>query len=94
MHDFSVVYEREDGSYVIDGGLYHVPNEGEFADLWDEVHRHVTEHPEVVQSEPAVEFDYEIPERDPNYISIEDRVSAVEDGLAEIAEILVEALYD
>lgn len=93
MHDFSVVYEREDGSYVIDGGMYHVPNEGEFADLWDEVHRHVTEHPEVVQEEPAIE-PVDIPEDAPNYISIEDRVSAVEDGLAEIAEILVEVLYD
>lgn len=94
MHDFSVVYEREDGSYVIDGGLYHVPNEGEYADLWDEVHRHVTEHPEAVQQEPAMDPDVYVPENDPNYISIEDRVSAVEDGLAEIAEILVEVLYD
>lgn len=92
MHDFSVVYKREDGSYVIDSGLYHVPNEGDFAELWGEVHKHVTDHPEVLAEEPV--FEPEI--RHPNEpgVSMEARMSAVEDGLAELAELIVEALYD
>lgn len=57
-HDLNVVYRREDGSYVIDGGLYHVPNEGEYAGLWDYVNTYVNEHPESLsgETEPGVMF--------------------------------------
>ena len=53
--DLSVIYYRPDGSYVIDGGYYHVPNEGEWADLWKEVHEYATQHPEYVKPEPSFE---------------------------------------
>ena len=36
--DLSKIYTRSDGSYVINDGLYHVPNEGE----WEELHAVVT----------------------------------------------------
>lgn len=34
-----IVYQREDGSFVIthNGNPYHVPNEGEFQELWAEI---------------------------------------------------------
>jgi len=51
--DLSTVYKRPDGSYVINRGLYHVPNEGDWADLWAEVNTYAKEHPEVVQPEPT-----------------------------------------
>ena len=51
--DISVIYTREDGSYVINKGLYHVPNEGEWTELWAEVNAYAKEHPEAVQEEPV-----------------------------------------
>ena len=53
--DLSTIYTREDGSYVINHGLYHVPNEGEWTDLWAEVNAYAKEHPKVVQAEPVYE---------------------------------------
>lgn len=46
---------RADGSYIYDrdGMPYHVPNEGEWADLWEQVDAYAREHPEEVQVEPA-----------------------------------------
>lgn len=46
-----------DDSYVIDrnGMPYHVPNEGEWAELWAEVHAYALEHPdEVTEEQPWV----------------------------------------
>ena len=51
--DLSVIYTREDGSFVINKGMYHVPNEGEWADLWAQVDAYAKEHPEVVTPEPV-----------------------------------------
>lgn len=51
--DMSKIYVRSDGSYVINQGHYHVPNEGEWADLWAQVDAYAKEHPEVVQAEPT-----------------------------------------
>ena len=44
---------RLDGSYVIirGGHPYHVPEEGEWAALWAEVHAYAQAHPEQVQQE-------------------------------------------
>lgn len=50
--DVSVVYVREDGSYVINKGMYHVPNMGEWVDLWQQVSDYVAANPDVVQEEP------------------------------------------
>lgn len=51
--DVSVIYTRSDGSYVINKGTYHVPNMGEWADLWQQVRDYAKAHPEIVQEEPA-----------------------------------------
>lgn len=51
--DFSIIYTRPDGSYLINKGFYHVPNEGEWAELWAQVDAYAKEHPEVVQAEPT-----------------------------------------
>ena len=50
--DLSVIYKRPDGSYVVNQGLYHVPNEGDYVKLWEQVDVYAKEHPEVVQDEP------------------------------------------
>lgn len=49
--DLSIIKVRSDGSYVINNGFYHVPNEGEWADLWAQVDAYAKEHPEVVTEE-------------------------------------------
>ena len=46
--DLSVIYTRLDGSFVINNGLYHVPNEGEWSELWARVDAYAKAHPEVV----------------------------------------------
>ena len=51
--DISVIYTRKDGSYIINKGLYHVPNNGEYAALWEQVDAYAKEHPEVMQAEPT-----------------------------------------
>lgn len=51
--DLSVIYKRPDDSYVINQGLYHVPNEGEWEDLYTEVHAYALAHPEVVSEDPS-----------------------------------------
>lgn len=43
--DFGNVVRRADGSYVINGGMYHVPNDGDFAELWSQVDIYATEYP-------------------------------------------------
>ncbi len=53
--NLDVIYTREDGSYVINNGLYHVPNEGQYAELWAAVDAEAKAHPEKVQPEPQPE---------------------------------------
>ena len=45
---------RQDGSYVIvkNGHPYHVPNEGEWEELWKEVKKYAKAHPAQVEAEP------------------------------------------
>jgi hypothetical protein len=45
MRNFGSIQQRWDDSYVINSGLYHVPDEGEFADLWQEVHAYALANP-------------------------------------------------
>lgn len=51
--DLSTVFIRSDGSFVVNHGMYHVPNLGEWKDLWEEINEYVKEHPEVVTDEPS-----------------------------------------
>ena len=66
--DLSVIYVRSDGSYLVNRGLYHIPNEGEWAELWEQVNVYAKEHPKVVYTEPtpeeqaALEFEKLTPE--------------------------------
>ena len=53
--DLTVIYTRHDGSYIVNQGLYHIPNDGEWADLWKQVDAYVKAHPEVVKVEPTPE---------------------------------------
>ena len=50
---FTNITKRLDNSYVIDrnGNPYHVPNEGEFAELWADVDVYALEHPDEVTPE-------------------------------------------
>lgn len=49
--DLSVIYVRPDGSFVVNNGLYHVPNEGDYTELWVQVNEYAKAHPEVVVEE-------------------------------------------
>lgn len=49
--DFGNIIVREDGSYVINDGMYHVPNEGKFVDLWAQVHEYAQANPDKVTQE-------------------------------------------
>ena len=51
------IYGREDGSFVVmhNGLPYHVPNEGEWVDLYAEVLKFVTENNIELQEEPKPE---------------------------------------
>ena len=51
-HDYSLIYRRPDGSYVIDQGLYHVPNEAPYDGLFEYVDAYVKEHPEALADGP------------------------------------------
>ena len=64
--DLSVIYTRPDGSYVINQGLYHVPNEGDYVELWEQVDAYAKEHPEVVQEEPP----------EPEYVPTQEEIEA------------------
>lgn len=57
--DLSVIYTREDGSFVVNQGMYHVPNEGEWTELYTQVEQYAVEHPEVVMPEPEPTFETE-----------------------------------
>jgi hypothetical protein len=50
---FHDIVRRLDGSYVIarNGLPYHVPNEGEYAPLWEQVNEYALAHPEEVTEE-------------------------------------------
>jgi hypothetical protein len=49
------ITRRPDGSYVVvrGGNPYHVPNEGEWADMWAAVHAYAQTHPDAVEDEPV-----------------------------------------
>lgn len=49
--DFGNIIVRDDGSYVINDGMYHVPNEGAFADMWAQVHEYALANPDKVTQE-------------------------------------------
>lgn len=81
--DLSVIYTRPDGSYVINQGLHHVPNEGEWADLWAQVDAYAKEHPEVVQAEPTP------PEPTPEELAEQTLAQAKAERAAAVAAITV-----
>lgn len=60
--NFGNIIVREDGSYVINNGMYHVPNEGEFADLWGKVDEYAKANPDKLtkEVEPEVELEPEL----------------------------------
>ena len=49
--NFGKIIEREDGSYVIRNGTYHVPNTGRYAEKWQDVHKYALDNPEMVEKE-------------------------------------------
>ena len=50
------IYTRDDGSFIIqkDGLSYHVLNNDEFAELYQEVSAYAAEHPEQVEPEIVI----------------------------------------
>ena len=82
--DLSVIYVRQDGSFIIDQGAYHVPNEGEWAGLWENVSAYAVGHPEEVHPEPEPEMIM----IEPPAPSAEDRLADIEDALVELESII------
>lgn len=52
-----IVYQREDGSFVItkNGHPYHVPNEGEYQEAWAEIASEISSGVLTVMPEPILE---------------------------------------
>lgn len=87
--EFGNIIVREDGSYVINNGMYHVPNEGGFKDLWEEVRAYALANPDKVSPE------VEEPEPTPPELTEEEKEAlALEKAKAErakaVSEIVVE----
>lgn len=75
------IYKRDDGSYVItrSGHPYHVPNEGEFAALWADVHTFAQASPESITAEPSYETDSGmLPEQNIRTAEIRARLAAID----------------
>ena len=53
--NLSSIYVRPDGSYLVNNGAYHVPNEGEWAELWALIDEYAKAHPDTVKAEPTPE---------------------------------------
>lgn len=68
------IYQREDGSFVItkNGMPYHVPNEGEYQELWDDISKKVSNGELIAISEPKD------PESEP---TIEEMLKAIVDAI-------------
>lgn len=49
------ILRRPDGSFLINNGMYHVPNEDEWAEQWQALNAHAAAHPQDVID---VGFDY------------------------------------
>jgi len=81
--DLSIIYARPDGSFVIGNGTCHVPNDGDWTELWEKVSAYAAEHPEAVRPEPEAEFVTAEPSPGP-----EDRLADIEDALVELASII------
>lgn len=79
--DLSIIYLRSDGSYLLNQNTYHVPNEGEWAELWKQVDAYAKEHPNVVFPEPVEES----PELTPEQI-IESYTQQIQKALDEFAQ--------
>lgn len=51
MESFGQVIKRQDGSYLINNGMYHVPNAGKYEALWNEITAYIAEHPDMISEE-------------------------------------------
>jgi biopolymer transport protein ExbD len=83
-----ITYRAVDNSYVvfINKLPYHVPNEGEWADLWTQVDEYAKEHPEVVTEEAP----YVAPEPTPEELAARALEQAKAERAAAVASITVE----
>ena len=51
--DYGIIYYRkEDNSYIIKNGTYHVPNYGEYVSLYEDVKQYALNNPDKVLDEP------------------------------------------
>lgn len=82
--DLSRICVRADGSYLVDKGTYHVPNEGEWKGLWAQVDAYAKEHPEAVYAEPTP------PEPTPAELAEQELARAKAERAAAVASITVE----
>ena len=89
--DFGNIIVREDGSYVINEGMYHVPNEGEFAEIWAQVDEYAKANPVKVTQEVEPEPEY-VPTQEEIEVRIQKQLTdAVQRHLDAKAQ---ELLYD
>ena len=87
-HDLSVIYARPDGSYLIDGGFFHVPRD--WTELWDPVSAYALDHPEAVLPEPerGMADEETITQGQGGQPTVEQRLHDIEDALVELASII------
>jgi len=74
------VHVRPDGSYVVNGGRYHVPNAGEFSEVWAAIHEYVQRHPDVLRPEslPVLPEQTEEERLQAAYAGIDARLEAID----------------
>ena len=82
--DLSIIYTRDDGSYVVNNGLYHVPNEGRWSDMWEQVKKYAEDHSEVVRPEPTE------PEPTAEDLAVQELAQAKADRAEAVSKIVVE----
>lgn len=93
--DFGNIIVREDGSYVINEGMYHVPNEEEFAELWEQVDAYAKANPDKVTQEIEPEVEPEV-----EYVPTQEEIEArIQKQLTDAVQHVLDAkaqelLYD
>ena len=93
--DYGQIIRRvADGSYVINNGLYHVPNNDEYAEKWADVNAYALKHPDMVTDEqPYVQPEEErlaIEAAKAKAAAEAQRIPDVEDATIDLAEYIAE----
>lgn len=89
--NYGIVIERDDGSFVIRDGLYHVPTGSE---EWDDVNRYAQNNPDKVKKEEPFVPSSQFVEMEKMANERAERVPDLEDAVMELAEVVTTETED